>query len=132
VKSSGVFPDDWQATAWASTVPYLEKEDEFPSGTALSLPPAGIILYVRLDSQIAEPRPVEQQPPYQLSEARVDHGWEGQPAPNVEQRVIFTHVGDQYAVAIYALFGTQDPSPDTMRHAQEMLDSLTLPPWPPD
>jgi hypothetical protein len=64
--------------------------------------------------------------PMRLSRFRVDHGWEGQPAPNVQQRLRWASVhGWQLDVRVY--FATQHPSKQLLRVAQQELNRLLLP-----
>jgi hypothetical protein len=64
--------------------------------------------------------------PLRLSSFRVDHGWEGQPAANVQQRLRWVVVhGWHLDVRVY--FGTQHPSKRLLAKAQAELDRLRLP-----
>jgi len=61
-----------------------------------------------------------------LSAFRVDHGWEGQPAPNIQQRLQFGAVhGWDLDVRVY--FATQHPDKRLLQKAQAELRRL-LPP----
>jgi hypothetical protein len=63
--------------------------------------------------------------PLRLSAFRVDHGWEGQPAPNVQQRLRWAAVhGWHLDVRVY--FATQHPPRRLLRRAQRELDRLLL------
>jgi len=67
--------------------------------------------------------------PLRLSTFRVDHGWEGQPAANVQQRLRWVVVrGWHLDVRVY--FGTQRPSRALLAKAQAELDRLQLPRLP--
>jgi hypothetical protein len=64
--------------------------------------------------------------PLRLSSFRVDHGWEGQPAANVQQRLRWVVVhGWHLDVRVY--FGTQYPPKRLLAKAQAELDRLRLP-----
>jgi hypothetical protein len=64
--------------------------------------------------------------PLRLSTFRVDHGWEAQPAVNVQQRLRWVVVGGWHLdVRVY--FGTQHPSGALLAKAQAELDRLRLP-----
>lgn len=64
--------------------------------------------------------------PLRLSSFRVDHGWEGQPARNVQQRLRWADIaGWHLDVRVY--FGTQHPSAATLAEAQAELDRMLLP-----
>jgi hypothetical protein len=64
--------------------------------------------------------------PLRLSRFRVDRGWEGQPTPNVQQRLDWVAVrGWHLDVRVY--FATQQPSKRLLHAAQHELDRLLLP-----
>jgi hypothetical protein len=64
--------------------------------------------------------------PLRLSGFRVDHGWEGQPSPNVQQRLRWAAVrGWRLDVRVY--FATQHPRQQLVRAAQQELNRLLLP-----
>lgn len=64
--------------------------------------------------------------PPQLASFRVDHGWEGQPAANVQQR---TWVGSvhRWDLDVRVIFATQRPSSAVRARAQAELNRLRLP-----
>jgi hypothetical protein len=65
--------------------------------------------------------------PLRLRDFRVDHGWEGQPAANVQQRLRWAAVGGWHLdVRVY--FGTEHPDAALLARAQAELDRLRLPP----
>ena len=64
--------------------------------------------------------------PLQLSTFRVDRGWEGQPAANVQQRLRWASV-DGWHLDIRVYFGTQHPSAALRAKAQAELNRLQLP-----
>jgi hypothetical protein len=64
--------------------------------------------------------------PLRLSSFRVDHGWEGQPAANVQQRLRWVVV-DGWHLDVRVYFGTQHPSKRLLAKAQAELDRLRLP-----
>lgn len=64
--------------------------------------------------------------PPRLAHFRVDHGWEGQPAARIQQRLLwFTSHGWSLDVRVY--FGTQHPSTALIMTVQSELNRLTLP-----
>jgi len=66
--------------------------------------------------------------PLRLSDFRLDRGWEGQPAPNIQQRVRAVSVrGWNVEVRVY--FATQRPDRKLLDAAQAELDRL-VPPQP--
>jgi hypothetical protein len=64
--------------------------------------------------------------PLRLSTFRVDRGWEGQPATNVQQRLRWAAV-DGWHLDVRVYFGTQHPSKALLTKAQAELDRLLLP-----
>src|SRR5262245_37293696 len=64
--------------------------------------------------------------PLLLSRFRVDRGWEGQPASNVQQRLRWVSIhGWHLDVRVY--FATQQPSGRLLRVTQQELNRLLLP-----
>jgi len=64
--------------------------------------------------------------PLRLKQFRVDHGWEMQPAPNIQRRLRWVRIkGWQLDVRVY--FATQHPSKRLLAEAQTELDRLVLP-----
>jgi hypothetical protein len=95
----------------------------FTSLTRLS--PRGILVWA-LTIGRSRPTfaPIEWPP--RLSSFRVDHGWEGQPAANVQQRLKWGVInGWDMDVRVY--FATQHPDKQLLRAAQAELDRLVLP-----
>jgi hypothetical protein len=64
--------------------------------------------------------------PPRLSSFRVDHGWEGQPAPNVQQRLRWGVI-DGWDMDVRVYFATQHPDAQLLHEAQAQLDRLVLP-----
>jgi hypothetical protein len=64
--------------------------------------------------------------PLRLSSFRVDHGWENQPAPNVEQRRRAVTVG-RWDLDVRVYFATQHPDAALLEDAQTELNRLRLP-----
>jgi hypothetical protein len=112
------------AFAEASTVPPRDPIGTFPDATLRSLAIDGIVIYVsgyheRSSAPSFRPLPL----PYRLSEFRHDRGWEGQPAANVPQYVLFTSL-HKHALDVRVFFGTQHPSRRQLAQAQTELDTL--------
>jgi hypothetical protein len=64
--------------------------------------------------------------PLRLPDFRLDHAWEGQPLPRIQQRLLwFTASGWNLDVRVY--FGTQNPSKALLASVQAELERLTLP-----
>ena len=64
--------------------------------------------------------------PPQLARFRIDHGWEGQPAANIQQRVWVGSVRG-WDLDIRVFFATQHPSTALLTKAQAELSRLRLP-----
>jgi hypothetical protein len=64
--------------------------------------------------------------PLRLSRFHVNHQWDGQPAPNVQQRLRFVAVRD-WLLDVRVYFATQHPSKRLLHEAQAELDRLRLP-----
>ena len=91
------------------------------------LTPSGIVIWASTSGRGgATPVFTKTRWPLRLSSFRVDHGWEGQPASNVQQRLRWSVVGGWHLdVRVY--FGTQHPSKAVVAKAQAELDRLQLP-----
>jgi hypothetical protein len=64
--------------------------------------------------------------PPRLVDFRLDHGWEGQPLPRIQQRLLAIAAG-AWNLDIRVYFGTQHPSRALLGAVQAELDRLTLP-----
>jgi hypothetical protein len=114
------------ATAEASTVPMRDAAGTFPDATLKAMPGTGIVIFA---SGYLGPAPAGNLPPqvalpYHLARFRHDQGWEGQPAQNVPQYVLFTSVHG-YLADVRVFFGTQDPTGRELGRAQAELDTLS-------
>lgn len=117
--------------AYASTVPY--HGSALPGVDVMRRPrrPNAIVMTVTIAQGLKTPSGSPKiTPPYQLSEATVLHGYEGQPDPNVPFYQINTDVPNEYTVTVSVWFGRQTPSRKVLARAQAMPDTLKLPAWP--
>ena len=64
--------------------------------------------------------------PPRLPDFRVDHGWEGQPLPRIQQRLLGITTGG-WSLGVRVYFGTQRPSKQLLAAVQAELNRLTLP-----
>jgi hypothetical protein len=64
--------------------------------------------------------------PPRLNDFRLDHGWEGQPLPRIQQRLLWIAVGG-WNLDVRVYFGTQHPSKRLLASVQAELNRLTLP-----
>jgi len=117
-------PQVWAISTVGSNVGALVPFDLFQGLKRLS--PRGIVIW----AMTIGPKRVAGFPraslPLRLSQFRVDHGWEMQPAANIQQRLRWVRVhGWQLDVRVY--FATQHPSRKLLSQAQAELDRLLLP-----
>jgi hypothetical protein len=114
------------ASAEASTVPSRDAPGAWPEETLKTLPPSGILIvaFGHRGQERRENESPQRDLPYELSQFRHDEGWEGQPAPNVPQYVLWTTV-DRHLLDVRVFFGTQDPSDDQLARAQAELNTLS-------
>jgi len=64
--------------------------------------------------------------PLRLATFRLDRGWEGQPATNIQQRLRWVAVGG-WNLDVRVYFATQHPDEALLRQAQAELDRLVFP-----
>jgi hypothetical protein len=64
--------------------------------------------------------------PPRLKDFRLDHGWEGQPLPRIQQRLLWIAVGG-WNLDIRVYFGTQHPSKALLASVQAELIRLKRP-----
>jgi hypothetical protein len=110
----------------AVTAPDAASQRPFAIFTSLTrLRPGGILVWawiVGRDHSTPFPRVSW---PLRLSSFRLDHGWEGQPAPNIQQRLRWADVAG-WTLDVRVYFATQDPSRALVRKAQAELDRISL------
>jgi len=115
------------ATATVANVSLQDEAGGMPQRTLRRLPPDGVVITATL----FPPGPWsagfrKRTLPLSLSDADVRHGWEGQPASNVPEYVLWQQVnGSLLDVRVY--FSTQHPSKDLATRAQAELARLTVP-----
>jgi hypothetical protein len=64
--------------------------------------------------------------PPRLTDFRLDRGWEGQPLPRIQQRLLWIAAGG-WRLDVRVYFGTQRPSKTLLASVQAELNRLTLP-----
>lgn len=119
-------PGSWRSMVVAVTTRDVAAAHPFEVFTSLTrLSKNGILIWA---TTIGRNRPTftPMQWPPRLSSFRVDHGWEGQPAANVQQRLRWGVV-DGWDMDVRVYFATQHPGKKLLREAQAQLDGLTLP-----
>lgn len=115
-------------TVFAVTAPHARSQRPFEAFTSLArLRRGGALIWAdawRPNPQVGSlPRA---RLPLRLRDFRIDHGWEGQPAANVQQRLRWVNVaGWNLEVRVY--FGTQHPSRALLAKTQAEIDRLRLP-----
>jgi hypothetical protein len=110
--------------AEATTASFHEPAGAFPDRTLAALPRNGILI-AAWDYGPAPRRnlPPTRRLPYRLAELRHDRGWEGQPAANVPQYLLFTS-RRHHVLDVRVFFGRQDPSSRLRARAQAELATL--------
>ena len=102
---------------------------DFPFVGFKRLRPRGMLVWATTMGRVATspfpPFPRAAWPP-RLAAFRVDHGWEGQPAPDIEQR-LRAIAAACWNLDVRVYFATQHPSRDLLAEAQAQLDRLLLP-----
>jgi hypothetical protein len=116
------------AAAEATTVRLHDPVGTFPGATLARLPANGIVILAWGWRPKSPPPPLPLAAsiplPYHLSQFRRDKSWEGQPAANVLQYVLFTS-GRHHLLSVYVFFGTQHPGADQVQRAQTELQTLS-------
>jgi hypothetical protein len=95
-------------------------------GSFKKLSPGGILIWADTVGRGRKDFPAAAAWPPKLTSFRVDHGWEGQPAPNIQQRTWVRSVHG-WDLDIRVFFATQRPGPALQTRAQAELDRLRLP-----
>ncbi len=94
------------------------------------LRPQGILVWATTLGRAGPTSPFPSFPrakwPLRLSTFRLDRGWEGQPAPNIQQRLRWAAVGG-WNLDVRVYFATQHPNKKLVGDAQAELGRLLLP-----
>jgi hypothetical protein len=110
--------------AEATTATFHESVGVFPDRTLAALPRDGIVVaawdYGRAPKRDLSPT---RRLPYKLVEFRHDRGWEGQPAVNVPEYVLFASLR-HHILDVRVFFGRQHPSGRLRARAQAELATL--------
>jgi hypothetical protein len=122
-------PADHPSSIVAVTSPdaaLLHPFSPFVGFTALSR--EGVVVWATTISRAGKTRAFAPMrwPPV-LASFRVDHGWEGQPAPRIQQRLRWGAAGG-WDVDVRVYFGTQHPDEALIAKAQAELGRLRLAP----
>jgi len=121
-------PSTEPRTVLAVTAPDARSQQPFLAFTSLRrLRRGGVLIWADASRPDARVGPFPRaRLPLRLRDFRVDHGWEGQPVPNVQQRLRWVNVaGWNLEVRVY--FGTQHPSRAVLARTQTEIDRLRLP-----
>lgn len=128
---AAIAPGGAASTAWASTVPYLDRPDELPPHRTLGrLGPGDAIVYVWIfsnellgpvppDQQRARPRAIDPNGLVSFEGVAKAANWLDD----------FPVAGQHYTANVYVFFGSEHPTAATVARAQAMVDSLQLPDW---
>jgi hypothetical protein len=110
----------------AVTTPDAASQRPFAMFTSLTrLRPSGILIWAWVFPRSSTHPFPRASWPLRLSSFRLDHGWEGQPAPNVQQRLYWADVGG-WTLDVRVYFATQHPSRALVAKAQTELDRISL------
>jgi hypothetical protein len=111
----------------AVTSPDAASQRPFAIFTSLTrLRPTGILVWAWIAGR-DDSRPFPRASwPLQLSSFRLDRAWELQPAPNVQQRLLWADVGG-WTLDVRVYFATQHPSRALVAKAQAELDRISVP-----
>lgn len=90
------------------------------------LSPRGILIWADTAGRRRKGFPPAKTWPPKLTNFRIDHGWEGQPAPNIQQRT-WVRAVHGWDLDIRVFFATQQPSATLKTRAQAELRQLHLP-----
>ena len=121
-------PSTEPRTVLAVTAPDARSQQPFLAFTSLRrLRRGGVLIWADASRPDARVGPFPRaRLPLRLRDFRVDHGWEGQPVPNVQQRLRWVNVaGWNLEVRVY--FGTQHPGRALLAKTQAEIDRLRLP-----
>jgi hypothetical protein len=111
----------------AVTTPDAASQRPFAIFTSLTrLRPSGILIWAWTFPRGSSTHPFPRVSwPLRLSSFRLDRGWEGQPAPNIQQRLLGADVGG-WTLDVRVYFATQRPSRALVAKAQAELDRISL------
>jgi hypothetical protein len=124
-RAIGIAPQVWAITVSHSDLSALQP---YSLGTGLLRLRRNAVLIAAMTSGRGGPTTVYTPArwPLQLGSFRVDHSWETQPAPNIQQRLRWAAVnGWRLDVRVY--FATQRPSKGLLSVAQAELNRMRLP-----
>jgi len=123
-------PDTFPSMVIAVTTDDVAVLHPFASFVSLKrLRPRGIIIWATTLGRVATspfPSFARARWPLRLSAFRLDRGWEGQPAPNIQQRLRAVSIGG-WNLEVRLYFATQHPDKKLLAEAQTQLDRLLLP-----
>jgi hypothetical protein len=122
-------PDGQATLSWASTISYRDGGYQFPPHETLeALPPDGIVVITTLEQYGFSNAP-KAEPPFKLDDFGQD-SFEGI-GPQNDTRMFRAHVSQGYDVGLWVMFGRARATKEQLAAAQEELDRLRLPDWPP-
>jgi hypothetical protein len=124
-RAIGIAPQVWAITIRRSDLSALQP---YSLGTGLLRLRRSAVLIWATTSGRGGPTPVYTSArwPLQLRSFRVDHRWETQPAPNIQERLRWAAV-DGWRLDVRVYFATQHPSKGLLSAAQAELNRMRLP-----
>jgi hypothetical protein len=118
-----------QTASWASTIPYLDKPNDFPQRTMTALRARDAIVLVTRSWQPARPRWMSQRHPLRIVRALIDAGFEGNPTHERVSEWLGASWRAGSFVSVYVFFGSPTPLARDVARAERELAGTTFPIW---
>ena len=117
------------ADAWAATVPYLDKPNDFPQKTMAKLGPADVIVQVNRSWQPSMPPSMFKRHPLRILRKEIHASFEGNPTHGRASLWGTSTWRNGSFVTVYVFFGSPNPAPPVIARAQRELDRTRFAPW---
>ena len=118
-----------QTASWASTVPYLDRPNDFPQRTMFALGPHDVIVNVTRSWGPSEPRWALTRRPLHINPEGIHAGFEGNPTRGRVSVWLTSTWRNGSAVSVYIYFGAPHPNRLDVKRAQRELDTTRFPAW---
>lgn len=118
-----------QTGSWASTIPYLDRNGDFPQRTIPALGPHDVIVWVTRSWQPSAPKWMLARGSLRVLPGRIHANFEGNPTNGrVSEWFASTWRGGSFDSA-YVFFGSPHPSRADVERAERELAKATFPQW---
>jgi hypothetical protein len=118
-----------QTASWASTIPYLDKPNDFPQRTMTALGPKDAIVLVTRSWQPSRPRWMLQRHTLRIVRRLIHAGFEGNPTHDrVSEWLVASWRAGSF-VSVYVFFGSPTPLARDVARAERELAATTFPTW---